>query len=54
MPDNQLEELRKEHQILSQAVENEQQNPAADNITITEMKKRKLLLKEQIAQLSRN
>lgn len=53
MSDNQLEELRKEHEILSREVESEQQNPAADSIAITKKKKRKLLLKEQINQLSK-
>ncbi len=48
-----LEELRKQHEDLSREVERKQQNPLSDTLAITELKKRKLQLKEQINQLAR-
>ena len=47
-----LSELRKKHEILSEQVEAESRHPAADSIAITEMKKRKLAIKQQIERLS--
>lgn len=47
-----LAELRKKHQVLSRQVEEEARNPASDNIGLTEMKKRKLVLKQEIEKLS--
>ncbi len=47
-----LQELRKKHQTLSDAVEDAQRSPATDDIVITEMKKQKLKLKEEIERLS--
>ena len=52
--DDQLDALRKEHETLSREVELKQQNPAMDTLVITELKKRKLHLKEQIVQLSKS
>ena len=52
--DDQLEELRKQHEDLSREVELKQQNPSTDTLVITELKKRKLQLKERISQLSRS
>lgn len=51
--ETQLEELRKQHEDLSREVERKQQNPASDTLAITELKKRKLQLKEQINHLSK-
>ncbi len=52
--DEQLDELRKQHEELSHEVERKQQNPGCDTLELTELKKRKLQLKEQITQLTRN
>ncbi len=52
--ENQLESLRKEHDDLSRQVEIVQSQPGADTIALTEMKKRKLHLKEKIFALSRD
>lgn len=49
-----VEELRKKHQNLSDAVETAQRNPAADDLELAEMKKKKLQLKEEIGRLSPN
>ncbi|GIT90077.1 DUF465 domain-containing protein [Jannaschia pagri] len=46
-----LQELRKKHETLSRQVEEEQRNPAADSIALSEMKKRKLAIKQQIERL---
>lgn len=47
-----LQELRKKHQSLSEAVEEAQRHPGYDELSIAEMKKQKLRLKEQISRLS--
>ncbi|MCV2867161.1 DUF465 domain-containing protein [Defluviimonas sp. WL0002] len=47
-----LQELRKKHQHLSEAVEEALRHPAYDDLEIAEMKKQKLRLKEEIARLS--
>lgn len=47
-----LQELRKKHQSLSQAVEEAQRSPSTDDVIITQMKKQKLRLKEEITRLS--
>ncbi|MEM7711512.1 MAG: DUF465 domain-containing protein [Pseudomonadota bacterium] len=47
-----LQELRKKHETLSQQVEAEQRSPAMDSMALTEMKKRKLAIKEQIERLN--
>lgn len=47
-----LQELRKKHQVLSEAVEQAQRSPGADDLQIAEMKKQKLRLKEEITRLS--
>ncbi len=46
-----LQELRKKHEDLSQQVETEQKSPGTDPFRITEMKKQKLRLKEEISRL---
>lgn len=46
-----LQELRKRHQQLSDEVEQAQRSPAVDDLQITQMKKEKLRLKEEIARL---
>jgi hypothetical protein len=45
-------ELKRKHQHLSNAVEEALRSPATDDIQITELKKQKLRLKEEIARLT--
>ena len=47
-----LEELRRKHQALSEAVEAAQRAPATDHLEVARMKKQKLHLKEEITRLS--
>ncbi|MDC0739074.1 DUF465 domain-containing protein [Cognatishimia sp. SS12] len=47
-----LEELKRKHENLSRKVEEEQRAPGSDDISIAEMKKMKLKIKEQIERLS--
>ena len=47
-----LQELRRKHETLSHQVELEQRSPSSDDIRITELKKQKLRLKEEINRLS--
>ena len=47
-----LNELRRKHQALSDQVEALQRTPSTDALTIAEMKKQKLKLKEEITRLS--
>lgn len=46
-----LQELRKKHQSLSEAVEDAQRHPGYDDLAIADMKKQKLRLKEEISRL---
>lgn len=47
-----LQELRKKHESLSEMVEMAQKSPGTDDLHITELKKQKLRLKEEIYRLS--
>jgi hypothetical protein len=47
-----LQELKKKHETLSDAVEAAQRNPGANDLEIARMKKQKLHLKEEITRLS--
>ncbi|MBM1220376.1 YdcH family protein [Ponticoccus sp. SC2-23] len=47
-----LEELRKKHQSLSDAVEAAQRTPSFSDFELAQMKKQKLHLKEEISRLS--
>lgn len=47
-----LQELRKKHQHLSDAVEAAQRSPATSDVDIARMKKQKLQLKEEISRLA--
>jgi len=47
-----VEELRKKHRTLSEQVEVAQRNPAADALELSDMKKQKLRIKEEITRLS--
>jgi hypothetical protein len=47
-----LDQLKKKHQTLSEAVEQEQRAPGANDIKIADLKKQKLRIKEEITRLS--
>lgn len=47
-----LQELQRKHETLSEEVEVAQRSPGVDDIRITELKKQKLRLKEEIHRLS--
>ena len=47
-----VEELRKKHQVLSEAVEREQRSSGSSDIQIKAMKREKLRLKEEISRLN--
>ena len=47
-----LHELKKKHQTLSDQVEEAQRSPAVDDLQITQLKKEKLRLKEEIMRLA--
>ncbi|MBU2891482.1 MULTISPECIES: YdcH family protein [Celeribacter] len=47
-----IEELKKKHQSLSEAVETAQRSPGIDALRIADLKKQKLRIKEEIARLS--
>jgi len=47
-----LVELKRKHMSLSQAVKLAQKYPAPDQFRVAELKKKKLLLKEEISRLS--
>ncbi|NAZ37642.1 YdcH family protein [Rubellimicrobium sp. CFH 75288] len=49
-----LEELRRKHEALSQAVEAAQKRPGSDDLEIARLKKQKLHLKEEIVRLTRH
>lgn len=46
-----IQELKKRHETLSTKVEEAQRNPAVDPLEISELKKQKLKLKEEISRL---
>ncbi|NPU06571.1 YdcH family protein [Roseobacter sp. HKCCD6490] len=46
-----LQELRKKHENLSERVEEAQRSPGVDELTIRDLKKQKLRLKEEISRL---
>lgn len=47
-----LQELKKKHQSLSEAVEEAQRAPGTSDLQIADLKKQKLRLKEEITRLS--
>jgi hypothetical protein len=47
-----LQELRKKHQKLADQVEAAQRSPGVDDLQITQLKKEKLRLKEEITRLA--
>lgn len=47
-----LEELRKKHQLLSEKVEEAQRSLGTSDLQVKELKKKKLVLKEEIERLA--
>ncbi|MBU2994140.1 YdcH family protein [Octadecabacter sp. 1_MG-2023] len=47
-----LEELKKKHETLSDAVEKAQRSPGSDDLEVSRLKKEKLHLKEEITRLT--
>ena len=47
-----LSEQRKRHQALSEIIDEEQRRPAADDLSIKQLKLKKLHLKEEIERLA--
>jgi hypothetical protein len=47
-----LSELRKKHQALSAIIEEEQRKPSCDDLTLKQLKLKKLYLKEEIERLA--
>jgi len=45
-------ELQKRHELLDQAIATETQSPSSDDLQVTELKRQKLRLKEEIERLS--
>ncbi len=46
-----LTELEKRHQALEREIEDALAHPSIDNLVVTELKRRKLVLKDEIAKL---
>jgi hypothetical protein len=49
-----LAELEKRHQALEQEIYEAQMHPSCDDLRIAELKRRKLLLKDEIARLQQD
>ena len=47
-----LDELRRKHAVLEQKIESELRSPGSDDLHITELKREKLRLKDEISRLS--
>lgn len=47
-----LDELRRKHAVLERKIESEVRSPGSDDLQISEMKREKLRLKEEIHRLS--
>ena len=47
-----LQELKRKHQVLSDAVEEAQRAPGVSDLQVVDLKKQKLKLKEEITRLS--
>ncbi len=47
-----LSELRKKHQKLSDTIEAEERHPGSDDLSIRQLKRQKLHIKEEIERLS--
>ncbi len=47
-----LDELRRKHAVLEQKIETELRSPGSDDLQITELKREKLRLKDEISRLA--
>ncbi|MEQ9143473.1 MAG: DUF465 domain-containing protein [Parvibaculaceae bacterium] len=47
-----IAELQRRHELLERAIEDEMQSPGSDDLQITELKRQKLRIKEEIERLS--
>ncbi len=47
-----ITELRRKHAVLEQRIENELRSPGSDDLRVTELKREKLRLKDQITKLT--
>lgn len=47
-----LQELRRKHEALSVKVEQEQRSPASDDLKVTELKRQKMRLKEEMSRIA--
>lgn len=47
-----LDELRRKHAVLEQRIETEIRSPGSDDLQITELKREKLRLKDEISRLA--
>jgi hypothetical protein len=47
-----VEQLKRKHETLSEAVEAAQRSPGTDDLAIADLKKQKLRIKEEITRLS--
>jgi hypothetical protein len=47
-----LDHLRQKHQALEERIEDEQRRPGSDPLTIASLKRKKLLLKDEITRLA--
>ena len=47
-----LDQLREKHEALEEQIREEERHPRVDNLTIGELKRKKLYLKDEIARLS--
>lgn len=50
--DSHVTELRSKHLVLSKQIEDEQRRPASNALEVTDLKRRKLYLKEEIARIT--
>jgi hypothetical protein len=49
-----LAELERRHQVLEQEINEALSHPSSDDLTIAELKRRKLLVKDEIARLTQD
>ena len=49
--DSHLSELQRRHQVLSQQIAEQEKSPATDDVRLHELKRKKLLLKDEIEKL---
>lgn len=47
-----LTELRRKHETLSEKIETEQRSPGSDDLSVLELKKEKLQLKQEITRVA--